>query len=188
MEIKLGLTKGFYASILEDDDWTFIIKLSSLFEAACAMSIKSRLNETTLNVIIDHTELANKNCGKLAFLKALGVLTNPQCEFIRKVAEIRNIYAHNVCNVKMSIMDIIQSCGKDREKEIIKHLSLYLDETITIAGQTQTRVKYVSENTKLVIWLTAMQVLACLHLDLKFSEFQLDYRAFKRIKEKRLCQ
>lgn len=35
LESKIGVKSGFFASLLEEDDWSFVIKLHALFEAAC---------------------------------------------------------------------------------------------------------------------------------------------------------
>ena len=35
-EKKLGVPSGFVKKLLDEDDWSFIIKLHALFEASCA--------------------------------------------------------------------------------------------------------------------------------------------------------
>lgn len=39
LEHRLGIPKGFYARQLKEDDWSFVIKLNALFEAACAHAL-----------------------------------------------------------------------------------------------------------------------------------------------------
>ena len=39
---KLGLPEGFYNNLLNEDDWSFVIKLSALFEAAATHVLTER--------------------------------------------------------------------------------------------------------------------------------------------------
>ena len=44
----LGLPNGFYEKLLGEDDWSFIVKLSALFEAACSHILVKRLHAPEL--------------------------------------------------------------------------------------------------------------------------------------------
>ena len=51
-EQRLGLKSGFYQDIVTNDDWSFIIKLNALFEAACthALASGSRVLSSWMNL------------------------------------------------------------------------------------------------------------------------------------------
>ena len=44
LERRLGLPEGFYERLVREDDWSFVIKLNALFEAACTHALANRLH------------------------------------------------------------------------------------------------------------------------------------------------
>ncbi|MEP7173540.1 MAG: hypothetical protein ABI705_08640, partial [Aestuariivirga sp.] len=49
IEKRLKLPKGFYSKLLDDDDWSFVIKLNAIFEALCTHVLVARLDAQTLS-------------------------------------------------------------------------------------------------------------------------------------------
>lgn len=48
-EKRLNLPLGLYEKLLKEDDWSFVIKLSALFEAACTHILSVRLRATAFS-------------------------------------------------------------------------------------------------------------------------------------------
>lgn len=103
LQEKLNLPKDFFKNLLQEDDWSFIIKLHALIEAACGSLLLYHFDEPGLKTIISRLELSNKTTGKIAFLKELELLGDNNRRFVSSLSEWRNNFVHNVqnCNSKL---------------------------------------------------------------------------------------
>ena len=71
LEQRIGVQSGFFESLLQEDDWSFVIKLHALLEAACTQLLLFHFKEPALGRVLARLELSNKTTGKVAFLDAL---------------------------------------------------------------------------------------------------------------------
>lgn len=172
-ERKLGLPKGFYKKLLEDDDWSFIIKLNALFEAACTHVLAERLNAPTLTVALSHLDFANAKYGKIVLLRSLEAINSEQATFLRKLAELRNNVVHNILNVGFSFPEYISNMNSDKVKSFVKAFGHGIKDEVEIAGKKIPKAEFVRENPKLSIWTTAAEILACLYLEFGVAELRL---------------
>lgn len=171
-EEKMGLPKGFYMSLLSEGDWSFLIKLHALFEAAASHILTVRLGDGKLDGPFSHLELSNKNYGKATFLKELGAITSEQKKIIQVLSELRNQLVHKIGNVAFSLDEYIDKMNKDQLKSFASKFGHTFDDPIIIQGQPVSRVKFVSENPKLAIWVSAGDVLACILVEETFAEVE----------------
>src|SRR3546814_18866509 len=74
LEAKIGVRENFFKDLLGEDDWSFVIKLHALFEAACTHLLLFHFKEPELTDIFARLELSNKATGKIAFLGKLELL------------------------------------------------------------------------------------------------------------------
>ena len=74
LELTLGLPENFYTNLKSEDDWSFVVKLHSLFEAAITGVVVAALGKDELGDIVSRLELSNKRTGKMAFVKALDLM------------------------------------------------------------------------------------------------------------------
>lgn len=73
-EKDIGLPAGFLVNLLiKEDDWSFIIKLHALVEAAVSHLLATICGEELLTVFT-RLQLSSETVGKLAFAKALHTL------------------------------------------------------------------------------------------------------------------
>ncbi len=56
IERRLGLPKGFYTHLLEEDDWSFVIKTSAFLEDTCSHILAKRLGAPELAEAFGHLE------------------------------------------------------------------------------------------------------------------------------------
>ena len=68
LEKQLSIPEGFFNKLHDEDDWSFIIKLHALFEAALSFLITQKLGDDRLLNIFAAMEMSQKK-GKLAFVK-----------------------------------------------------------------------------------------------------------------------
>lgn len=172
-EHRLGLPKSFYSRLLKEDDWSFVIKLNALFEAACAHALITRLAAPELIDQFARLELADRDRGKVKFLSTLGCISDEQAKFLKRLAELRNALAHNVSQVSFTFDDYVIGLDSNQKKQLAKDFGHGCNDPIPIEGKKIPLAKFAVENTKLMIWLTAAEILACLHLEYEIAEIRL---------------
>ena len=172
-EQRLSLPKGFYVRLLKEDDWSFVIKLNALFEAACAHALATRLDAPKLIEQFARLDLADRERGKVKFLSTLGCITDEQAKFLRELASLRNTLAHNVSQVTFTFDEYVSGLDSNQKKKLAAVFGHGCHDPIPVAGKKIPLPKFAAENTKLVIWLTAAEVLACLYIEYEISEIRL---------------
>ena len=116
LESELGLPSAFFRGLLDENDWSFVIKLHSLIEAAATRLLVVALDKPELEEIISHIELSGKTTGKLAFFKSLDLLDSKSIGFIRSLSEIRNKLVHDVSNVNITLEEYVESLNDSGKK------------------------------------------------------------------------
>lgn len=109
LEEELAVPAVFFHGLLEEDDWSFAIKLHALIEAAITHLLTEALGEPELRDIISRLELSNLTTGKLAFVKSMSLLDRDSRRFIQKLSELRNHLVHDVANVSINLKDYFSS-------------------------------------------------------------------------------
>lgn len=117
-EHKLGLPQGFYQTLLSEDDWSFVIKLSALFEAAATHALTVRLGYPQLVDSFSYLDHAHTKYGKVKLLKELDVISVEQANCLAKLAELRNLFAHNVSNVSMTFEQYISPMDSNQKSQL----------------------------------------------------------------------
>ncbi|WP_156372171.1 hypothetical protein [Acidovorax sp. Leaf78] len=183
MERHLKLRQGFFKDLLADDDWSFVIKLSSLFEAACTQALVKRLGKPELEEELGWLDMANHRFGKVRLLESLGAITKGQYDTLTELATLRNTFVHQVGHVNSTISEYLQSLSIQRRNEIIKKFTPPVQGDIVIGGHKIEIKTFVNDNIKLAIWLACYDILACLHLDFTYSELEHITNSYQRINE-----
>lgn len=177
--VLLGLPEGFYENLLHEDDWSFVVKLNALFEGACTEVLSSCLGTSKITEALANLDFAHPKYGKIAMLKSLDAITPQQTTILSTLAALRNSLVHNISNVQFSFADYMASRDENQRKSLIKTLGHGVQENIRIKGKSIPRSKFVEENPKLALWLTAAEVLACLHLEFSRAELRLENSALE---------
>ncbi len=177
-ESRLGLPNGFYEHLLKEDDWSFVIKTSALFEATSThlLSIKFRAPEVESELAF--LEQANPRNGKIILLKKMEAIYPDQAAFLTKLANLRNHIAHNIENVNFSFQVYIEGFDKQQKKSFVSWAGHGIADNVVIKGHKVTRNDLVLSNPKISIWLTAAEVLACMNLDIQNTELKIKIEAW----------
>lgn len=107
LEEKVGAPEGFFGKLLGEDDWSFIIKLHALFEAACTHLLLYHFGEPALADVIGRLELSGKSTGKIEFLGRLQLLGKEKRRFIASLSELRNSLVHDVRNAEFKLKEFV---------------------------------------------------------------------------------
>jgi len=101
----LDLPEGFCGKLIEEDDWSFVLKLQALLESAVSDLLTRSLQRSELTDIFAKLPMSSEATGKIAFVKALNLLPNGHVEFIKALSKIRNDVVHSVRNVSFDLVD-----------------------------------------------------------------------------------
>ena len=173
-EARLGLPADFYVSLINEDDWSFVIKLNALVEAACTHALAARLHAPELIESLASLDLGHSKHGKVALLRALDAMTSEQASVLQLLYQLRNSLAHNIAQVGFSFRSYIAGLDKQQLTNFLKRAGHGVQDTVSLEGKTVSRAAFVVQNPKFALWLTVAGIIACLHLEHEIAELRLD--------------
>lgn len=159
--IRLGLPIDFYEKLLAEDDWSFVIKLNALVEAACTDALVARFHAPELAEGLASLDLGHQRHGKVKLLTTSGALEKEQAKVLQLLYELRNKLAHDVRQVSFSFSAHLAAMGAAKKIAFIKCAGHGVKPEVMGVD----RDTFVAENPKLSLWITVSEVLACLHLE-----------------------
>lgn len=172
-EVRLGLPKGFYSKLLQEDDWSFIVKLNALFEGACTHVITTRLHAPELADAFAQLDFANTKCGKVALLRSLGAISSEQATTLRALAELRNALVHNISNVSFSFSSYVAGLDANQLKSLVRNFGHGISDSFEIGEKAIPKAQFVRDNPKIALWLSSAEVIACLYVEFEVAEIKL---------------
>ena len=165
LEDTIELPSGYYSNLLSEDDWSFIIKLSALFEAVTTEALSIKLGDSRITESLTYLEYANPKSGKIIFLEKLEVIKTEQLTFLKKLAELRNKLVHTISSTNFCFTNYVQSMDSNQKKAFVKTFGHGIKEEFKIDNNSISRTSCTLENPKIAIWVTAHEILACIHAD-----------------------
>ena len=161
IEKDLTIPKGFFWSLLKEDDWSFIIKLHSLIEAAVTQLLLKEIARPELENVFANIELSNSRAGKMVFLKDLGLL-KPYHRYVRVLSEIRNDFVHNISNVKVSLKEYLDN-KPDQKNNLFKSIQNVYNKELKLKDLSGVE-KRVSETFKYDLLFISLFMLSNIYL------------------------
>lgn len=159
LEASIGLKQGFFSLLLKEDDWSFVIKIHALYEAAVSSLLLNSIGHKKLENFISRLELGDKSRGKLRLIKELGILNDRERKFIHSLSRIRNSFVHDVKNTQTSIEDYLNSLDKKERKDYIDTFSFTYSDYVEIAEFKVEEKVFTAENLKIAIWHQSIYIL-----------------------------
>ncbi len=189
LQAELGVTPAFFNSLLEEDDWSFVIKLHSLIEAAATHLLVEVLDKPKAKDVISFLELSNSRTGKIAFLDSMDLLDSNSRRFIQKLSEVRNKLVHNVANVNLSLEEFVANLPEADKKGFNKAFNwTYSDESKVQfkKGEDQYDVHELiklfaiicmkSSQYKIAIWLGSIIILREFYAQVSHKQIERELR------------
>ena len=173
LETKLGLPVDFYHTLVDEDDWSFVIKLNALIEAACTHALAARLHAPELIGSLASLDLGNTKYGKVSLLRTLGAITSEQASILQVLYELRNLLAHNITQVSFSFPLYLGSLQKQKRANFIKRAGHGIKDVVAWKGKSISRNDFVLQNPKLALWMTVAEIIACLYLEFGIAQARL---------------
>lgn len=175
LEKSIGLSEGFFSNLLKSsNDWEFIIKLHSFLEAICTALIIKALGRDELENVVGRMEMSGTYNSKIVFISELSLLNKGARNFIRKLSEIRNFYAHNIKNISLSLEEYLKKFDKNQLNNFIKTIGYDAYEKIQIGDITVDRGQFIKENPRVAIHLGTFSVLAEIVAQLEIEKFKFE--------------
>jgi hypothetical protein len=177
LETKIGVRENFFKDLLAEDDWSFVIKLHALFEAACTHLLLFHFKEPELTNIFARLELSNKATGKIAFLDKLELLGKEHRRLVAALSEMRNSLVHDVRNAEFSVEGMVARFDSTALKQFALVFSPYethirtfplsadpeaqlgYNEKLQKAASVDEMMKRAKRSPKYHIWIGAYNVL-----------------------------
>ena len=189
-ETELGLRPGFLRGLRTSaDDWSFVIKLHALFEAALAHCLCEELGRPELASVLAYTELSRDKAGKVEFGKAIGLLTKRERRFLRSLSEMRNMLVHEVRNTGFTFESHVAAMTAPQRSAFYDRFELDVEvDYVEIDGNRIPRQQFFLENPKLCLWVAALVLLEYLYQHKEITRLSRDLEgkyaaAFKRLRE-----
>ncbi|MFN8471283.1 MAG: hypothetical protein U0822_03610 [Anaerolineae bacterium] len=131
---QLTLPQGFLRGLLDEDDWSFVIKAHSFVEAALTHLLVTHFGNPALEPIFAQLQTSNPRTGKLAFIEACDLLDKPARRFVHSLSELRNHLVHDVSNVSFAFPTYVASMSDRQRREFLKAFD-YVYVALIDAGQ-----------------------------------------------------
>lgn len=162
IEKELGLPDNFLVSIyVDDDDWSFVIKLHSMVEAAVTHLLLTRFADDRLMDVLSSLQLGHRKTGKLAFVIALGLLSDENVRLITGLSELRNRLIHGIRNIQFDLATYFDGLDNDRFNQFLSSFGHAFKEEAEIGGRMIKRQEIVrQEGAKTTIFLSAAYCLS----------------------------
>ena len=174
LESALGLEDGFFDKLKSDDDWSFVIKTHALIETACTNLLSAYFSENDFKEIFSWLEMSNKKAGKIAFLKAAGLMISEEVKFVTKLSELRNRLIHNVHGINFSFSDYVSNLDKQQRKSFSNSFGyayLVSDKNKKLVVDDPEKVL---KNPKIAIWNGVKIILGLVKLQVETKNLSRD--------------
>jgi hypothetical protein len=155
LEERLKVKSGFFEDLLlkEKNDWSFIIKLHSIVEAAVSHYLSVEIGNNKLESVFQKLPLSAVNGGKIDFLKALDLLKEHR-GFIVLLSRIRNDYVHVVANIGLRFEEYFKSNEENFKTLVnIAFKKIYHERGKIVANSVVKKIP------KFAIWFLTMLLL-----------------------------
>jgi len=175
IETNLGLKPGFFSDLRKDDDWSFLIKVHALMESVCSHLLTSYFSDIKFKDIFSRLEMSDTKKGKVAFLRAAGLIIKEEASFIRGLSELRNEMVHNIEGIHFKFSDHIAKLDKQQRDAFVDTFGYaYITEDNKGKYYLRDRELIISEPKNSIWWGVAI-ILATLKLqvDTHFFEEQV---------------
>ncbi len=152
--------------IVNQDDWSFVIKIHAFIEALVTDLIISQVSDERLRSTIERLPLSDEQAGKLKIAKDMDLLSASDRKFIKILSRLRNDLAHKIENVEFSFEAYIFEMDNNQKKSWSSTISWYAKED-TREYYSQLALK----NPKFVILLGVILMSGLSRLEAKKSTF-----------------
>lgn len=140
----------FLFPLLENDDWTMVIKSHVLIEKIVTNLIIAQTEQVKLKSFFERLPLSDEEIGKLAILKEYGLLSTRQRGFIKKFSTLRNNLIHDYEKSNFNLKDYLESMDKNQKKAWHNIITWFVKEK----SSENSWVQFSRASPKHALWLS----------------------------------
>jgi len=148
---EVGLPSHFIGLLALEDDWSMVIKLTALLEAALSVAIRKMIGREALSAFIDGLPVRGDR-GKIGLAKLLTVLDKGMADYLDELYRMRNSFVHDPKNAGMTVFDFLRNL--DSERRLIAQRRLFF-----AAKKERFKNFPADKQPKLKVWLSSMPVI-----------------------------
>ena len=184
LEDAFALPRKFIDNLINEDDWSLVIKSHALLESACADMLCHHFGKYELADIFAQMDMSNKRYGKIAFISSLNLLNKSERRFISELSELRNRLVHNASSVTFSLGNYFSNLTREKQERLSSALNLRL-ERISTEDEVIEGVNLLIEQPRAVIWSSLTLCLSSIYIQDVFAikRNELIDGAMKKYKE-----
>jgi len=123
--LKFDENKEILFKLVEEDDWSFVIKVHAFIEAMVTELIITQISDDRIKSTIERLPLSDGQASKLKMAKDLSLLNSNERKFIKVFSSLRNDLAHKIENINFSFESYIASLDKNQKKSWADAISWY---------------------------------------------------------------
>ncbi len=128
-QVAIGLPSTFAAHLLsEDDDWSFIIKLHALIEAALTRALSEHFRATPAEEEVFARMSVGGANGKVRLARAAGLIDAGSAQFLSRLSKYRNEMVHRIDNVYFDLEKHVGLLDANAQRDLASVLALHIDE------------------------------------------------------------
>lgn len=115
VEADLGVPSGFLKSLYQADDWTFIIKLHALLEAAFTQALSAATDDRRMDNLFAALSFTDSRNGKIGAALQFNIIDKSVCPYLKWLSKLRNACVHDIRHLDLSLSEYLT---RDSESEL----------------------------------------------------------------------
>jgi hypothetical protein len=167
---RLGLPTNFDRKLRSDDDWSLVVKLHALIEAAMTDALVVHIGKEGTRDLFSRLSIGGRS-GKVAFAKALNCGDDRDLRFVQKLSELRNQLVHDVRNVGFTLAAHIKKLSISERRVFVRSLFYLHVKFDASEKEIDKAVRLVRRDPKYALWFTGLHATVGLYLRLSAIEF-----------------
>jgi hypothetical protein len=168
---QLGLPANFDRKLRSDDDWSLVVKLHALIEAAMTNALVAHVGKEATRDVFSRLSIGGRS-GKMAFAKALNCADDREIRFVQKLSELRNKLVHDVRNVGFTLAAHIKKLSATERRTFVRNLFYLHVGYDAPEWEIDKAVRIVRRDPKYALWFTGLHATAGLYLRFELEKIQ----------------
>ena len=152
---EIGVPSDFLIGLLQEKDWSFVIKIHAFMEALITHAISDALCRKELTDVLSRIEMANVQAGKVAIAKALQLIGDDGKRFLTKLSSLRNSLVHDIKRIGFEFSRYLASLDKNQAREFVNAFTYWASDEDRELHIDLVR-ELARENPKYSVWLSTM--------------------------------
>lgn len=169
---EMLLPSKFLVSLLEEDDWSFVIKSHAFIEALLTHVLVESFQRYELRGLLARLDMSDTRIGKVKFATALGLIKKDGERFLMKFSEMRNDLVHEVKNLNFSFAAYISALDGNQKKTFVGSLSYFASDE-DLNDRYEVIQDLMLNDTKRAIWLSLLHFIGVIYWTKEVSKQQL---------------